>query len=707
MAPFAHEARTASPEAPHAALQAGASPHAVHLVDAQRVLGLFAQGLCGRYLHLKPVRELTGNFRPCGVTTDGAALYLPEQVDLFACRRHNLGVYRISVLHQLGFFESGTFDFALDEARARIAALPPEPARPGARAVDLERFFALWDAPALMRRVFMTLEDMRIDRLLHRRYPGARGDLARVLAHALGDRPPVAALPPFFAVMEGLVQYTLGASRDALLRAERSGLLAPVLDAADSAAFELSSVYDSARAAVACYRTLERAGLPRVDGSASRSAAARTLPGPDSAHHGGDDFLPPLDEDAMGVATVGFRGEVMPDLVQRQLRAAGIVGALNSLEAPTGRDGAPKGPPAANGLLERHLEADRTVIYRAFGSIDAGTRSYLYDEWDFLRQAYVKGWCRLYEHRLRGEDFDFIREVRRRHAALVRRVKRQFAAIRPQSHRRLRRVNEGDELEIDAVIESVLERRAGRAPEDRVYARREKGLRDVSAAFLLDMSASTDYPIPDHDAPPARVGPDDDEDPFLWSVRMGSPDDAMPEPPKRRVIDVAKESLALMCEALETLGDRYAVYGFSGYGHDEVEFYVAKAFEDRLGARTWAAVAAMEPRRSTRMGPAIRHAVAKLRRQETRTRLLIVVSDGYPEDYDYGPDRSDHEYGIQDTARALQEAERGGVRTFCVTIDRAGRDYLRRMCADERYMIIDEVENLPQALTKVYRALTP
>jgi nitric oxide reductase NorD protein len=172
------------------------------------------------------------------------------------------------------------------------------------------------------------------------------------------------------------------------------------------------------------------------------------------------------------------------------------------------------------------------------------------------------------------------------------------------------------------------------------------------------------------------------------------------------VIDVARESLALMCEALETLGDRYAVYGFSGYGHDEVEFYVAKAFEDRLAARTWAAMAAMKPRRSTRMGPAIRHAVAKLQRQDAKMRLLIVISDGYPEDHDYGPDRSDHEYGIQDTARALQEAERAGVQTFCVTIDRAGRDYLRRMCADERYMVIDEVEDLPEALTKVYRALT-
>ena len=234
--------------------------------------------------------------------------------------------------------------------------------------------------------------------------------------------------------------------------------------------------------------------------------------------------------------------------------------------------------------------------------------------------------------------------------------------------------------------------------------RRQKAAREVAAAFLLDMSASTDDPIPDPDAPPPAPVDEKEDDQFLyglWNRQNGEP-----EPPKRRVIDVAKESLALMCEALETLGDGYAVYGFSGYGHDEVEFYVAKEFEDKLNNRTWAAMGAMKPRRSTRMGPAIRHALTKLDRQPVRMKVLIIVSDGFPQDYDYGPDRTDHEYGIQDTARALQEAERKGVQTFCVTIDRSGNDYLRRMCPDNRYLIIDEVAALPSELTKVYRALT-
>ena len=204
-------------------------------------------------------------------------------------------------------------------------------------------------------------------------------------------------------------------------------------------------------------------------------------------------------------------------------------------------------------------------------------------------------------------------------------------------------------------------------------------------------------------APPAAEPLDSGS---MFYGRVAGPVDPAPILPKRRVIDVAKEALALMCDALDRLGDSHAVYGFSGEGHDNVEFYVAKAFGDTLSARTWGALAAMQPKRSTRMGPAIRHALAKLIRQAARMKVLIIISDGYPQDSDYGPDRRDDEYGIQDTARALQEAERAGVSTFCITIDSAGYDYLRRMCVEDRYLVIDDVNALPAALTKVYRALT-
>jgi nitric oxide reductase activation protein len=220
------------------------------------------------------------------------------------------------------------------------------------------------------------------------------------------------------------------------------------------------------------------------------------------------------------------------------------------------------------------------------------------------------------------------------------------------------------------------------------------------------MSASTDFPLPDSAVAAAPSEPVKAEDGALYLY--GGHDQAphAASAPKRRVIDVSKDALALMCGALHTLGDSYAVYGFSGDGRANVEFHVAKDFADKLSASTWAALAAMQPRRSTRMGAAIRHAQSKLARENARIKLLIVVSDGYPEDHDYGADRNDREYGVQDTARALMEAERAGTVNFCVTIDKAGHDYLRRMCQENRYLVIDDVSSLPRELTKVYRTLT-
>ena len=171
------------------------------------------------------------------------------------------------------------------------------------------------------------------------------------------------------------------------------------------------------------------------------------------------------------------------------------------------------------------------------------------------------------------------------------------------------------------------------------------------------------------------------------------------------MLDVQKEALTLIALALQALGDSFAVYGFSGYGREEVEFYVAKGFEDPPGARTWRGIAGMKPRRSTRMGPAIRHAVRRLNEQDTALRILIILSDGFPQDHDYGPDRTDHTYGIRDTAKALDEAHLSGVETFCLTVDRAGHDYLRQMCQEDRYLVIDEIESLVDVLPKVYAAL--
>jgi nitric oxide reductase activation protein len=234
----------------------------------------------------------------------------------------------------------------------------------------------------------------------------------------------------------------------------------------------------------------------------------------------------------------------------------------------------------------------------------------------------------------------------------------------------------------------------------------------VAALFLLDMSASTDDEVKTADHP---VVPDTPAQPpprlydfsgFIRDDYYAPPPPPPAEKPRRRIIDVEKEALVLMAEALDALGDDYAIYGFSGYGRDQVDFFVVKEFTERYDERVQGRIAAIKPHRSTRMGPAIRHAIRKLERQEARMKTLLLLSDGYPQDYDYGKDRQSKEYGIQDTMMALHEARLKGIQTFCITVDPAGHDYLRAMCPDHKYLVIEDITALPKELPKIYRGLT-
>jgi nitric oxide reductase activation protein len=218
----------------------------------------------------------------------------------------------------------------------------------------------------------------------------------------------------------------------------------------------------------------------------------------------------------------------------------------------------------------------------------------------------------------------------------------------------------------------------------------------VAALFLLDMSASTDEPI----TPVVRQYTDDEQADWqsLWKKRP-----MIPEPTPRRIIDVTKEALVLMAEALEEIGDAYAIYGFSGQGRENVEFYHVKSFAEVLSPTVKGRIGAVEPKRSTRMGAAIRHSLEKLKDVACRVKLLVLLSDGFPQDMDYGSDRRSITYGLRDTMTALREAERAGVLTFCLTVDKAGHDYLREMCEEARYLVLEDVASLPTELPKVYQ----
>ncbi|HVF28116.1 MAG TPA: VWA domain-containing protein, partial [Pyrinomonadaceae bacterium] len=163
-----------------------------------------------------------------------------------------------------------------------------------------------------------------------------------------------------------------------------------------------------------------------------------------------------------------------------------------------------------------------------------------------------------------------------------------------------------------------------------------------------------------------------------------------------------KEGIVLMSEALEAVGDPYAVYGFTSEGRRNVRFYVIKDFDEHYSEETERRIGGINYQHNTRLGAAVRHAAAKLQRQEARTRLLIVLSDGRPYDHDYG----DARYAREDTREALRQARLDGITPFCITIDRDSEIELKDLYGEVGYTIIDDVLSLPERMPAIYRRLT-
>ena len=286
----------------------------------------------------------------------------------------------------------------------------------------------------------------------------------------------------------------------------------------------------------------------------------------------------------------------------------------------------------------------------------------LLDEWDYRRHAYRRGWCHVYLQTVGGGDFAYVPAVRARHAPLVRQLRRRFEAMRGED-RTLRRQADGPEVDIDALVEAIADRRGGAEPGTRLFCRRQRDERSLAAAFLVDMSGSTEG----------------------W------------------INDAEREALVMLCEALEMLDDRYAIWGFSGWTRTRCDIYRIKEFDDAYDAKVQARIAAIKPRDYTRMGPPIRYLTRQLLGEPARHRLLVSLSDGRPDDF--GDDYRSR-YGIEDTRQALLEARQAGVRSFCVTLDKGGADYLKYMYGPAAFAVLDDVRKLPLKIADIYRKLT-
>lgn len=289
----------------------------------------------------------------------------------------------------------------------------------------------------------------------------------------------------------------------------------------------------------------------------------------------------------------------------------------------------------------------------------------LLPEWDWKKRTLKKDQCRL--DLLDARDAPPI-EVPERLRKPVRKVRQQLEALAP-SRRWFKNQPDGSELDVDACVRTWSDRRAGHT--DNAfgnYLKLERHERDMACLVLADLSLSTDAWVSDH----------------------------------ARVIDVIRDSLTLFSEALGATGDSFALYGFSSLRRENIRFHQIKTFEEKHGPATLGRIAALKPGYYTRMGAAIRYASRILEKQPNALRLMLILSDGKPNDLD----QYDSRYGIEDTRMSLIEARNAGLKPFCVTIDKEGEGYLPHLFGPAGFTVIRKPEELPSRLPMLYAQLT-
>lgn len=318
--------------------------------------------------------------------------------------------------------------------------------------------------------------------------------------------------------------------------------------------------------------------------------------------------------------------------------------------------------------VPREVLASDNPVPRASVIRDLALRqaAIVYPEWDYRARRYHAEGAVVREAPVRDGDPAWAQHALERHAALVRRVRRDFERLRPRREV-LRRQLDGSDLDVDAYVTATADALAGASPDGRLYLADRRMRRGAAIFLLVDVSASTDS----------------------WVA--GS----------RRVIDVEREGLLIVGEALAVLGDPHAIFAFRGEGAGNVEVLPLKRFTDHAGPGVRNRIAALEPDGFTRVGAAIRHATALLSREPATQRLLLLLSDGRPNDVDIYEGR----YGLEDTRQAFAEARLQGIHPFCLTVDREAPSYASRVFGDGAYAMLRHPERLPEVLVSVLRQL--
>ena len=637
------------------------------------------------------------------IYTDTETVFLPPKFTIFKSHADNFLLYKLIVSFQLVIIKQATYEFFITADHVLVKSITASnKSKTTPERIDLKSFFSLFPDRRLAEDVFTLSEGLRASRYIAQFFPGLWRDTAKIRRDLAGSRTSPAQLPAQSGIMEELVRQVITGTSDSVSNNRQNQLTEPILAEFNKAG---ETVLESAEKTTAIYGLLStlhekyiavppiyyygrlnpteadkgilrRRNMAR-DEFVKSFAAVILQAGKDSLNKKQEEKSTQQKhsslaaEDGAGTLVIltGRQKDEEAKLEQRdQARFLTLEGPQTQLPEQL-RNLAEEIIADLGHIPNDYISAANGLAGQAAPpAMDAGSPSgssllapLTYDEWDFRRNGFRKDWCILTEKKLQPVKGTFIDNTLVKYQGLLKNLKKQFEMLR-STERFMKRQRDGDDLDLDAIIESISDTKAGRPSSDRLFIKLQREERDIAVFFLVDMSSSTEG----------------------W------------------VGKALKEALVLMGESLQVLGDRFAIYGFSGMRRTRCDFYQVKDFDEPYNEEIKGRIAAIGPKEYTRMGPPLRHAVELLQNVEARVRLLITLSDGKPEDYD------DYkgEYAIEDTRHALIEAKASGIHPFCITIDKQAHDYISHMYGEVNYIFVDEVRKLPMRLPEIYRILT-
>ncbi len=642
------------------------------LSEVEKKLLPYIRGIAGNDLNLNASRQ---------TYTDTSSIFVPEELNVLKDQQNNFLLYKLTVTFQWGFIACGSFI-----SRPPVNSTSPEKE---SDTLWLHTFIESFEEPRLARDIYHTLESIRVRIFLEHELPGLiRAAKKQIFPHIqkktahplhtlqrilIAEPEEMSEFTALFLDVSEAENYLLGYA-SAYDSAELTKTLysklytdgdeyTPIAPYPFQGVFKLRAV-DTARKLreqkmgeqfvdmmAAHLLSLSKKELHKIFEEDKRDSANQGLAESDISMIMDSEFAQTADveKEAPLLVTINNEEVQMPEELENFSKSfLDEFGHLpvQFLSAAAGK--------AGNEMLEHAVsgESEETAFTADL---------LLYDEWDYRRQGYRKKWCSLNIKELNLIRSPFIQNTLSTYHGITNRLRHQFEMMRTQD-RFVRRQREGDDIDIDALVESISDSHAGISSSDRLFIRLNRDERNIAVLFLVDMSNST-------------AG---------W------------------VNNALKESLVLMAEAIEVLGDRYGIYGFSGMRRSRCELFHVKHLDEPYGNTVKERIGSIVPSEYTRMGPPIRHATQLLKEVDAKVRLIITLTDGKPEDYD------DYkgEYAIEDTRHALLEAKAADIHPFCITIDHQAKDYMQHMYGPANYIFIDNVRKLPQRMPEIYRVLT-